>query len=61
MERISAVRMKRYLFAVWSEQGGQDDLVWYEAVQEGETYMVTIPIANHMTTEDLFYKCLCTA
>lgn len=45
---------EKVLFAVWSEQGGQDDLVWYEAVQEGETYMVTIPIANHMTTETYF-------
>lgn len=35
-------------FAVWSEQGGQDDLKWYTAnLDQGNTWQVTVPISNH--------------
>jgi len=36
-------------FAVWSEVGGQDDLIWYTANAVGQNYTLTIPIINHMT------------
>lgn len=38
----------RVLFPVWSEQNGQDDLVWYEGTKEADGFWsVTFDIANH--------------
>lgn len=35
-------------FPVWSEQNGQDDLVWYAGVkQEDGTWTVSVPVKNH--------------
>ena len=39
---ISKVR-----FAVWSENGGKDDLVWYTATLKGSKYVVDAPSADH--------------
>ena len=36
-------------FAVWSQAGGQDDLIWYAASGSNGTYSVDVPIINHMT------------
>ncbi len=36
-------------YAVWSDVGGQDDLVWYDAKIEDKNFVVEIPIANHLT------------
>ena len=37
-------------FAVWSEEGGQDDLVWYSGVQdENDTWYYILPIQKHAT------------
>lgn len=36
--------------AVWSEMGGQDDLEWYQAVQDTTgAYVINVPIINHKT------------
>ncbi len=36
--------------AVWSNTGGQDDLVWYTMTNNGNnTYSVNVPIKNHKT------------
>ncbi len=32
----------------WSEDGGQDDLVWYEATQEGDRWTATIDATNFL-------------
>jgi hypothetical protein len=45
---------EKVLFAVWSEKGGQDDLVWYDTVKKDGNYYVNIPMANHMTA-GLYY------
>ena len=37
-------------FAVWSEQNGQDDLKWYDAISSDNKYISTIDIRNHKTT-----------
>lgn len=36
-------------FAVWSEEAGQDDLIWYEAPKKDSSYYVDIPLSNHNT------------
>ena len=36
-------------FAVWSVMGGQDDLVWYEATKDGESYYADVQLSNHNT------------
>ena len=38
-------------FPVWSEQNGQDDIVWYAGVkQEDGTWTVSVPVKNHKST-----------
>lgn len=34
-------------YAVWSEAGGQDDLIWYDCLVDETTASVTVPLANH--------------
>lgn len=42
--------VQKVSFAVWSEKGGQDDLVWYEATQATDgTWNTDISIATHKT------------
>ena len=43
--------LKNVEFAVWSEQGGQDDLKWYQATgTNGGNFTASIAIKNHKTT-----------
>ena len=38
-------------FAVWSEENGQDDIVWYPAVKQADgTWTYTVNLANHNST-----------
>ena len=38
------------LFAVWSESGGQDDLIWYETDKNNASnYLLNLKIINHRT------------
>lgn len=48
-EAFFAGQDEKVMFAVWSDQNGQDDLAWYTADRTAEGYIVNIPIANHMT------------
>ena len=32
---------------VWSDQDGQDDLIWYDARQDGDTWYVDIDVSKH--------------
>ena len=41
--------VKGVQMAVWSNTGGQDDLVWYQASQRGSTWSVNVPVYNHAT------------
>ena len=34
-------------YAVWSEAGGQDDLIWYDCLVDETLASVTVPLANH--------------
>ena len=35
---------------VWSDQGGQDDIVWYSAIRQSDgSWAVSVPIASHRT------------
>ncbi len=34
-------------YAVWSEAGGQDDIIWYDCLLDDTTASVTVPLANH--------------
>ncbi|MCI8468337.1 MAG: hypothetical protein HFJ75_02355 [Eggerthellaceae bacterium] len=36
-------------FPVWSNAGGQDDIVWYSARKSNGTWTATIPISSHRT------------
>ncbi|MFM1586719.1 SH3 domain-containing protein [Streptococcus mutans] len=40
--------IKEVLVPVWSEQNGQDDIVWYQATKQGEgVYKVTVKVSDH--------------
>ncbi len=41
---------KEVRFGVWSQTGGQDDLIWYKATENQGSYTVTIPMGNHSGT-----------
>ncbi|WP_158568177.1 GBS Bsp-like repeat-containing protein [Coprobacillus sp. AF33-1AC] len=47
---VNQEKFKSMMFAVWSEEGGQDDLRWYTAGKEGEDYVTSVNIKNHKTT-----------
>lgn len=40
--------------AVWSDANGQDDLVWYTAQKDGDTYRINVEIKTHATV-GLYY------
>lgn len=43
-------------FAVWTEVNGQDDLVWYDGVNDGGgTWHKDIPLADHGNIEGLYH------
>ncbi len=45
LPRATSVQMP-----VWSLSGGQDDIVWYNAIRQSDgSYIARIPIANHRT------------
>lgn len=53
-EELSSISMpgtiKKVLFAVWSEEDGQDDIVWYTTSgSKGSGYSAEIDINNHQT------------
>lgn len=40
--------VEKILVPIWSEQGGQDDIVWYEAKRQSHgTYKVSVDISKH--------------
>ena len=40
--------IKEVLVPVWSEQNGQDDIVWYQATKQGEgVYKVAVKVSDH--------------
>lgn len=44
------VDASRVQFAVWSEEGGQNDLVWYDAAQDSNgNWTASIPLSKHAT------------
>ncbi len=47
--------IKKLYVPTWSQEGGQDDLKWYQAEQvDPETYQVTIPLKAHHFSSDTF-------
>lgn len=47
--------VKNVSFAVWSKEGGQDDLVWYSGVKLGDTtWKTSIQIAKHKTAGNYY-------
>ena len=51
---------KSVSFAVWSEKNGQDDLRWYEASADGNSYSAKIDIKNHKTAGKYHVHVYCT-
>lgn len=43
----SATGISRVQFAVWGNKNGQNDLRWYTAKKEGDSYTLDIPVSNH--------------
>lgn len=44
--------------AVWSEVNGQDDLIWYEAENQGDgRWTLTVPLSNHSGTGFYYVHC----
>lgn len=39
--------VKSIMVPVWSENNGQDDIVWYEAKKDGNAWYVNVDAANH--------------
>ena len=37
----------RVLMPTWSENNGQDDLIWYTANRTGNTYTIEVDMMNH--------------
>lgn len=47
--------IKEVQVAVWSDKGGQDDLIWYTAAPDTKgSYEVNVPVVNHKT-EGMYY------
>lgn len=46
--------IKSVAIAVWSEDKGQDDLIWYTPTITNNSARVTIDIANHSNTSDIY-------
>lgn len=47
---VSPGGVKNVRFAVWSQAGGQDDLIWYTATKNASgDYTANVPISNHKT------------
>lgn len=46
--------IKSVAIAVWSEDKGQDDLIWYTPTITNNSVRVTIDIANHSNTSDIY-------
>ena len=36
-------------FAIWSEENGQDDLIWYDTNRLANNYVINFDIKNHKT------------
>jgi len=45
VESVNGV--KQILFPVWSANGGQDDIVWYTAQQDGDSYTAVVNLKEH--------------
>ncbi len=41
--------LKKVEFAVWSDEGGQDDLIWYRGEASSDKFVSVVPISNHNT------------
>ena len=44
----------KFRFAVWSEENGQDDLIWYQAAYTDGRYILNVPLANHKSNGKYF-------
>ncbi|HIW22213.1 MAG TPA: GBS Bsp-like repeat-containing protein, partial [Candidatus Dorea intestinavium] len=42
--------VKKVMFAVWSNDKGQDDLIWYDSSKPGDNWKKTITINKHKST-----------
>ncbi len=50
MEAVGVTGADSVQFAVWSDEGGQDDVCWYSATEAATgVWKATIPISNHGT------------
>lgn len=47
--------VKKILFPVWSANGGQDDLKWYTAVKNGDSYTATVNLKDHGWDTGTYY------
>ncbi|NQG97231.1 hypothetical protein HO675_03920 [Streptococcus suis] len=45
---VAPAQVKEVLVPVWSAEGGQDDIRWYQAVRQADgSYKITVDAANH--------------
>ena len=47
--------INRVLFPVWTENNGQDDLIWYEGTVEGNVASCFIPYSDHNTELGVYH------
>lgn len=47
---VSAAGYSNVKIGVWSENNGQDDLIWYPAKEDGNIYIADVEIKNHAST-----------
>ncbi|MDO4490964.1 MAG: GBS Bsp-like repeat-containing protein [Lachnospiraceae bacterium] len=47
--------VKSVQFAVWGDEGGQNDLVWHSAVKQGDRYVSTISAGDHKFETGLYH------
>lgn len=56
VSNVSHTNLKEVQVPVWSETGGQDDLVWYKPAKQADgTYKVTINASSHKNSRGLYH------
>src|SRR5699024_7461127 len=47
--------LDRVQMPTWSENGGQDDLIWYTATKSGDTYTINVKTSDHKNDSGKYF------
>lgn len=51
----SSLDIKKVTFPIWSNENGQDDLIWYPTVYENGNWVCTVNLTVHKSTEKVIH------